>query len=350
MTKLYSFIITFMLLFSYSIQAQNYTISGKVEDATTGEKLISANIILMGTSFGAATDENGYYSISAPAGKYTIKCSYVGFESKNVDIDLTKNMESNFDLKDHEFTLNVTVISDRAKERETPVAFSNIDKKAMELQLGSLDIPMVLNTTPSIYATMSGGGSGDARVNIRGYNQRNFAIMINGVPINDMENGWVYWSNWDGLGDATSSIQIQRGLSAVNLATPSIGGTMNIITDPTALSFGIRGKQEFGNDNFLKSTLSFNSGLINEKFAFSGIIVKKTGYGLVDKTWTDAWAYYFGMSYNLNNKNRIELYAMGAPQKHGQNLFKQNIAAYSHTYASGLFDYNPAGLAAIKQS
>ena len=59
--------------------------------------------------------------------------------------------------------------------------------------------------------------------------------MINGVPQNDMENGWVYWSNWDGVGDATSSIQMQRGLSKVNLATPSIGGTMNIITDPTLL-------------------------------------------------------------------------------------------------------------------
>ena len=42
---------------------------------------------------------------------------------------------------------------------------------------------------------------GDARINIRGFNQRNVAVMINGVPQNDMENGWVYWSNWDGVGD-----------------------------------------------------------------------------------------------------------------------------------------------------
>ena len=39
--------------------------------------------------------------------------------------------------------------------------------------------------------------------------------MINGVPQNDMENGWVYWSNWDGVGDGTSSIQVQRGLSVL---------------------------------------------------------------------------------------------------------------------------------------
>ena len=103
-------------------------------------------------------------------------------------------------------------------------------KKKWKFSLGSQDIPMILNTTPSVYATQQGGGAGDARINVRGFNQRNVAVMINGVPQNDMENGWVYWSNWDGVGDATSSIQMQRGLSAVNLATPSIGGTMNIIT------------------------------------------------------------------------------------------------------------------------
>ena len=72
----------------------------------------------------------------------------------------------------------------------------------MEIRLGSQDIPMILNTTPSVYTTQQGGGAGDARINVRGFNQRNVAVMINGVPQNDMENGWVYWSNWDGVGDA----------------------------------------------------------------------------------------------------------------------------------------------------
>ncbi|OPX33669.1 hypothetical protein B1H10_05265, partial [candidate division KSB1 bacterium 4484_188] len=64
---------------------------------------------------------------------------------------------------------------------------------------------------------------------------------------------------------------------------------MNIITDPTAQSSGLKYKQEFGNDGFLKSTVSANSGLINDKFALSGTIVRKVGDGVIDKTWTDAW-------------------------------------------------------------
>jgi len=165
--------------------------------------------------------------------------------------------------------------------------------------------------------------------------------MINGVPQNDMENGWVYWSNWDGVGDATSSIQVQRGLSAVNLATPSIGGTMNIITDPTSFEKGGKFKQEAGDGGFLKTTINYNTGLLlNDKLALSGTIVRKTGDGIIDGTWTDAWAYYFGGSYAVSENQRFELYAIGAPQRHGQNLYKQNIATYSQELAGDVDGYD----------
>ncbi|MEE2876778.1 MAG: TonB-dependent receptor plug domain-containing protein, partial [Candidatus Neomarinimicrobiota bacterium] len=199
-------------------------------------------------------------------------------------------------------------------------------------------------TTPSVYATQQGGGAGDARINVRGFNQRNIAVMINGVPQNDMENGWVYWSNWDGVGDATASIQMQRGLSAVNLAAPSVGGTMNIITDPTAHTRGGKFKQEVGAGGFLKTTVNLNTGLIGDKMAFSTTLVRKTGDGVIDKTWTDAWAYYLGASYQMNETNRFELYAVGAPQRHGQNLYKQNLGAYDSEFAKSIEGYDQSAL------
>ena len=127
---------------------------------------------------------------------------------------------------------------------------------------------------------------------------------------------------------------MQRGLSAVNLATPSIGGTMNIITDPASYEKGGKVKQEVGAGNFLKTTVNYNSGMIGDKLALSGTIVRKTGDGVIDKTWTDAWAYYVGASYQANEDNRFELYAIGAPQRHGHNLYKQNLAAYDNDFAA----------------
>ena len=313
---------------------------GVVTDVNS-EPLVGANVIVEGTELGGVTDGEGKFTIETGAGTYDITASFIGYVSHTKTISVGDIVSSlSFALATDVVALSaLEVLASRADET-TPVAYTNVTKEEMEIRLGSQDIPMILNTTPSVYATGQGGGAGDARINVRGFNQRNVAVMINGVPQNDMENGWVYWSNWDGVGDATSSIQMQRGLSAVNLATPSIGGTMNIITDPAAQEKGGKFKQEVGVNGFLKTTLNYNSGLINDKLALSGTIVRKTGDGLIDGTWTDAWAYYAGASYAQSDKQRFELYAIGAPQRHGQNLYKQNIATYSQELAGSIEGYN----------
>jgi iron complex outermembrane receptor protein len=316
------------------------SIVGTVNDANNNP-LVGANVVVEGTELGSVSDEVGAYVISPDEGTYSITASFIGYSSVTKEVTVGKeDVSVDFTLVIDALTMSaLEVLASRADER-TPVAYTTVSKKEMEIRLGSQDIPMILNTTPSVYATQQGGGAGDARINVRGFNQRNVAVMINGVPQNDMENGWVYWSNWDGVGDATSSIQMQRGLSAVNLATPSIGGTMNIITDPAQHEKGGKVKQEVGEGGFLKTTLNYNSGLIGDKLALSGTIVRKTGDGFIDGTWTDAWAYYFGGSYALSKKQRFELYAIGAPQRHGQNLYKQNIATYSQELAGSIDGYN----------
>ena len=316
------------------------SIVGTIVDVDS-KPLEGANVVVLGTDLGGVSDKDGAFSIDVSNGTYDVVASFIGYSSitKSVVVEgiATLNFVLDFDVVS---LSDVEVLASRASET-TPVAYTNVSKEEMEVRLGSQDIPMILNTTPSVYATQQGGGAGDARINIRGFNQRNVAVMINGVPQNDMENGWVYWSNWDGVGDATSSIQVQRGLSAVNLATPSIGGTMNIITDPTSFEKGGKFKQEAGDGGFLKTTFNYNTGLLlNDKLALSGTIVRKTGDGIIDGTWTDAWAYYFGGSYAVSEDQRFELYAIGAPQRHGQNLYKQNIATYSQELAGSIDGYD----------
>ena len=332
-------LITSLFAFMMPIFLMGQSVIGNVSGE--GQPLVGANVVIEGTDLGGVTDENGNFLIDVPAGDLDITASFIGYKPQTLSVKVEEEVASvNFVLElDALILTDIEVLASRA-DKSTPVAYTNVSKEEMEIRLGSQDIPMILNTTPSVYATQQGGGAGDARINVRGFNQRNVAVMINGVPQNDMENGWVYWSNWDGVGDATSSIQMQRGLSAVNLATPSIGGTMNIITDPAALEKGGKFKQEVGEAGFLKTTLNYNTGLINDKLALSGTIVRKTGDGLINGTWTDAWAYYVGGSYAVNKDNRFELYAIGAPQRHGQNLYKQNIATYSQDLAGSIDGYD----------
>ena len=321
------------------------SIGGVVSDESDNP-IVGANVIVEGTDLGSAADADGYYSIELGAGSHTLTASAIGYESQSSEVSIKEGDAgiTNFVLSVSAVEMSaLEVLASRADER-TPVAHTTVSKAEMEFRLGSQDVPMALNMTPSVYATQQGGGAGDARINVRGFNQRNVAVMINGVPQNDMENGWVYWSNWDGVADAAQSIQMQRGLSAVNLATPSIGGTMNIITDPASYEKGGKVKQEVGAGNFLKTTVNYNSGMIGDKLALSGTIVRKTGDGVIDKTWTDAWAYYVGASYQANEDNRFELYAIGAPQRHGHNLYKQNIGAYDADFAASIDGYDTEAL------
>ena len=313
------------------------SVSGVVKDASTGNPIAGANVIVEGTDLGSATDEDGNFTIEDVSAGSELTASVIGYENQSIYAD-TDNVV--FELNREVLEMSqLEVLASRAGDK-TAVAYTDVNKEEISLRLGSQDIPLALNTVPSVYSTNQGGGAGDARINVRGFNQRNVAVMINGIPVNDMENGWVYWSNWDGVADATTSIQLQKGLSAQNLATPSIGGSMNVITDAAAQERGGSFKQEIGAWGFLKSTLSYHSGLImDNKLALAATLVKKTGEGYTFGTWTDAYAYYLGASYMMNDQHKFQFYALGAPQRHGQNLYKGNIAAYDREFASELEDY-----------
>lgn len=338
-------------------QAEPGAIAGQVtqqDGAPLAAARVAAQHTETGLEYGAVSEDDGRYRIdNLRPGLYTVEVRVIGYDvgkQENIEVTAGATTEVGFTLGTEAVALDaLEVFSTRAIERVTPVAYSDIDKEQMEKQLGSQDIPIVLNVTPSVYATEQGGGAGDARINVRGFDQRNVAVMINGVPVNDMENGWVYWSNWDGVGDATSSIQLQRGLSAVNLATPSIGGTLNIITDATKLESGGMVKQEFGSDGFLKTTARVATGQVGD-FAFMGQGVFKDGDGIPNGAWTTGWAYYLGASWVPSATNRLDLFALGAPQRHGQRLYAQNIGAFDREFALSLDSYDPAAADAYPES
>lgn len=330
--------------------AQNM-ITGKVVDQK-GELLPGANVYIQGTATGTVTNAEGQFELPVPSRNFTLRITFVGFKPFEKTYTVREGGLSlgKIALSPGEAALSeVEVIASRSTA-ESPFTFAELDKKEIKKNLGSRDLPNVLNITPSVYSTNQGGGAGDSRINIRGFDQRNVAVMINGVPVNDMENGWVYWSNWDGLGDAASSIQVQRGISPVNLSVPSVGGTINIVTDPAAQSQSISLRQEVGSWNFSKTTLQYNTGLIDDKWAFSTNVVRKTGDGFYNGLFTDAWAYYLGASFKASEKDKFELHAVGAPQRHGQNLYAQNIARYSHEYARSLDDYELGALEDFREA
>ncbi len=157
-------------------------VSGTVTN-DKGNPLAGANVIVNGTSTGTASSEDGTYSIDLDAGSFTITASVIGYHSSTqaVSVGGDESIGLDFVLYVSEVEMSaLEVLASRAGSK-TPVAYTTVEKEDMEFRLGSQDLPMSLNTTPSVYATQQGGGAGDARINVRGFNQRNVAVMINGV-------------------------------------------------------------------------------------------------------------------------------------------------------------------------
>ncbi len=221
--KIYIFAICLHFLFNYSFSQDDFsdetsgnseqilTLSGVVVDASTGKAVAGANVVIDDTDLGAAADEDGKFSIEGVQSGSGVTASAIGYDDLTLYAD---QANLNFELTPSTVKMSeLEVLASRAGEK-TAVAYTDVSKEDIALRLGSQDIPLAMNLVPSVYATNQGGGAGDARINVRGFNQRNVAVMINGIPVNDMENGWVFWSNWDGVADVTSSIQMQKGLSA----------------------------------------------------------------------------------------------------------------------------------------
>jgi len=309
-------------------------IVGKVIDGDTNEPLPGANVVLEGTKYGAVTDFDGNFVIEVPAGNYTILISYVGYDKKKLQVKVADGQTvklGSIKLKPSAEALGEVVIvsvADIAKERETPVAQTTL--KAVEIQenIGTKELPEVLNYTPSVYATKRGGGWGDARINVRGFDQRNIAVLINGMPVNDMENGWVYWSNWAGLADVVSAMQVQRGLGASKLAISSVGGTINILTTTSEKQKGGSIGFSIGNDGYMKWLASYSTGLLENGLSASFLLSHTKGDGYVDATQFDGYTWFLGLGYKPNEKLSFMFTATGAPQWHHQRSWAPPLKDY----------------------
>ena len=317
-----------------SVYAQKTRVYGVVKDASSGESLIAANV-LVSEGRGVVTDLDGKYSIEVENGTYTMQISYIGYEATSKVVKVNGGqLEVNFSLKT--MTLNeVRVVADIAVDRETPVAFTNIDPIRIKEESSSQPLPLLLNSTPGVYATQQGGGAGDARVTIRGFSQRNISVQIDGVPMNDMENGWVYWSNWFGLDGVTQRIQVQRGLGASKLSIPAVGGSMNILTTGITSKRSTEVSLTVGNNGLVRTKIGYNSGRLKKGWGVTAAFAYDRQNGWVDATWASRFFYYVKIQKQIKN-HTLTVSGMGSPQERGQRSWMQPIFLYDREYAESL--------------
>ncbi|NCB69025.1 MAG: TonB-dependent receptor [Bacteroidia bacterium] len=338
MKKLFSFLVVLMLA---QLAYSQGIIKGTVVDKSTGETLIGVSVYHPVTGIGMSTSLDGSFSFEIPSGKQEIIVSYVGYKTQSVEVNARNSQKIKVELENEAIGLNdVTVTSSVAIRRKTPVALSVVDPVEIQEKLGTKEFPEILKSTPGVYATKQGGGFGDSRINLRGFESANIAVMINGVPMNDMEWGGVYWSNWAGLSDVTRSMQVQRGLGASKVAAPSVGGSINIVTKSTEAKKGGSISYAIGNDGYNKYSFNVSTGL-NNGWAVTLLGSKTWGEGYIKGTEFEGYSYFLNISKIINENHQISFTGFGAPQWHNQRFNGDKLLISEWEKLKDGYKFNP---------
>jgi len=314
-----------LLLSSLTVFSQG-VVTGNVSDADLGGPLLGANVIEVGSEQGTVTDFDGNFSLTVTTNTGTLQISYLGYVKKTISYSLvngTANIGTVAMAPDANTLAEVVIVGtgviDLAEDRETPVAVSTITAQEIQAKVvGNVEITQAMKATPSAYVSQN-SGFGDSQFYLRGFEQNNTAVLLNGQPVNGMEDGNVYWSNWSGIADIANAIQVQRGLGASKLAISSVGGTINILMKSTDRTEGGFARFLGANDSYFKGTVSYDTGMSDSGWAFSVLL----DYWQAHRKWAkgtygEGQNYFFSVGYKPNDNHSFNFLLTGAPQLHGQ--------------------------------
>ncbi len=342
-----SFLFFLLLLFFTSTQmlfAQMGLIKGSVLDSETGEPITGATVLIEGTTIGTITNQDGVFELKSAVGTVKITINMLGYKDLNVEnvaildgkitiIPSVRLKEEGMGVEEVEVFANMI---DGNRQPPTPIA--TISAQEIEEKMGAQEFPEMLKSTPGVFVNTGGGSWGDSQIRIRGFTSENTAVLFNGIPVNDMESGRVFWANWSGLSDVTRNQQVQRGLGVSKLAVSSVGGTINIISNPADQRKGARMESTVSNRSLkYRQAFKYSTGLLKGDWAFTGVIARRWGEGFREGTGGDVLSYYLAAYKRLNAKHQLIFTGYGVYQYTGRG----GSATEENYAAAGRTTYNP---------
>lgn len=232
----------------------------------------------------------------------------------------------------------VIVSGIRARQR-TPMAYSNISRTEIKKENAAVNLPMVLQTLPSVVAFTEGGtGVGNTAFRIRGTDATRINVTLNGMPLNNPESSEVYWVNLPDLSNSLQSAQLQRGVGTSTNGGSAFGASLSLQTVGGRSNAYGEASTSIGNYNTFLSTIAAGSGILSNGLSFDArySYVKSDGYirnGFVNHNNLYATVSHYG------DKQLTRFVYVRGRQKTGitwEGVTKEEIEKYGR-------QYNPTG-------
>ncbi|MEY4461523.1 MAG: hypothetical protein RLY98_63 [Bacteroidota bacterium] len=298
-----------LLLCSFSLTAQErFTLSGTVSDSYSNETLIGVNLYIPELKTGITTNEYGFYSITVPKGSYTIRISYMGYNSLEEKILLEKNTKTNFKLYSAEYTLKEVIVTDTKSKIDIRKPEMSVNKlsisaiKRMPVVLGEVDVLKSILLLPGV----TNAGEGASGFNVRGGGADQNLILLDEATIFNSSHVFGFFSVFNP--DAIKDLKLYKG------GIPArFGGRAASVLDIY---------QKDGNSK--KFSANGGIGLISSRLLLEGPLVKDKGSFLIggrssyahlflklSEDQKDNAAYFYDLntklSYKINPNNNLFL-------------------------------------------
>lgn len=300
-------IIILSLCFNISLTIAQ-TIKGNIADVS-GEPLIGQVLRLAGTEHASISNALGNFMFNGVLlGEYDLL-----LESENGDVKL---LTFTYDGKDLDLGMLKTS-QEKIVTKSTDIAVVNLDDLEVE---DDSEYSILLSASNDVFENAARYNLSGGRFRVRGYDNENTSQYINGLPMNDLDDGRVLFASWGGLNDVFRVAEGQNSLRPVDFSFGGIGGAYN-----TDLRASVQRKRtklvySYGNRSYTnRLMLTHSSGLQDNGWSYSLSASRRWGNsGYVAGTHFEGTAYFVSIEKQLSAHHALNAVILGSPQRRGR--------------------------------
>lgn len=289
--------------------AQDYSISGYIKDASNGETLIGATVLIQGTSKGVVTNVYGFYSLTLPADTYQMEVRYIGYDNTTQMVDLTQgNQRIDVELSSGGQELEEVVVS--ADAADANVTDMQMSSNKLDIEtitkipsfLGEADVIRSLQLVPGV-STVGEGASG---FNVRGGSVGQNMVLLDEAPVYNSSHLLGFFSVFNP--DAVKDVNLIKG------GIPArYGGRIASVLDIRMKEGNNKEFHGQGGIGTIFSRLALEGPIVKDKASF--VIAGRRSYiDVLARPFTDVFdggaaLNFYDLTakanYNINDNNRV---------------------------------------------
>lgn len=312
MKKMIAVVATIVMALSFPGFAQTTDVKILVEDSSSGKPLAGATVHVKGSMLRNQTRENGILELKGlKPGSHQLAISYIGYKDQSITITLPGPALISVPMVAENYLADEVFVQATRARQDGATTFRNITREEIAEENLGQDLPYVLEHTPSVVVSSdAGAGVGYTNMRIRGSDNQRINVTINGIPYNDAESMGTFFVNMPDFVSSVDNIQIQRGVGTSTNGAGAFGASVNIQTTQRIDTAYAELANSFGSYNTLKNTVSFGTGLINEKFSFDGRLSRIKSDGYIDRATSDLKSFFLsGAWYGSHNILRANVFS-----------------------------------------